>query len=58
MHLIPLIKCKLLVKNPVSNSLSAEDELRVNMDYKSNLYKNKLPVLVSKTAKESEKRQV
>ena len=56
MHLIPLIKCKLLVKNPAANNLQAEDELRVNMDYKSNLYKNKLPVLVSKTAKESEKR--
>ena len=56
MHLIPLIKCNLLVKNPAANNLQAEDELRVNMDYKSNLYKNKLPVLVSKTAKESEKR--
>jgi hypothetical protein len=42
MHLIPLIKCKLCVKNPVSNSFAMEDELKVNNEYKSNLYKNKI----------------
>jgi len=54
MHLIPLIKCKLLLKTPQSNSLEADHELRVNLDYKSNLYKNKLAVLVSKTEKKVE----
>ena len=55
MHLIPMIKCKLLSKTPMSNSLSAEDVLCVNLDYKSNLYKNKLPILISKNNKEKEK---
>lgn len=54
MHLIPLIKCKLLVKNPAANSFSAEDEMRVNLDYKSNLFRNKLPVMVSKASKEND----
>ena len=54
MHLIPLIKCKLIVKNPAANSFSAEDEMRVNMDYKSNLFRNKLPVMVSKATKEND----
>ena len=54
MHLIPLIKCKLLVKNPSANSFSAEDEMRVNLDYKSNLFRNKLPVMVSKASKEND----
>ena len=48
MHLIPLIKCKVIAKNPNTTSFSAEDELRVNLDYKSNLFRNKLPVMVSK----------
>ena len=52
MHLIPLIKSKLLIKNPSTNSFSAEDEMRVNIDYKSNLYRNKIPVMVSKASKE------
>lgn len=54
MHLIPLIKCKLLAKTPTTNSFSAEDEMRVNVDYKSNLFRNKLPVMVSKATKENE----
>lgn len=58
MHLIPLIKCKLLLKTPQSNSLEPDHQLRVNMDYKSNLYKNKLSVLVSKTEKKSEQTAV
>ena len=53
-----MIKCKLLGKTPSTNNLAADDELSVNHDYKSNLYKNKLPVLVSKAKKESEKKQV
>jgi hypothetical protein len=32
--------------------------LRVNLDYKSNLYKNKLAVLVSKTEKKVEQKAV
>ena len=58
MHLIPMIKCKLVGKTPATNNLAADDELVVNQDYKSNLYKNKLPVLVSKAKKESEKKSV
>ena len=54
MHLIPLIKCKLLVKNPSANNFQAEDEMRVNLDYKSNLFRNKLPVMVSKASKDIE----
>jgi len=54
MHLIPLIKCKIFAKNPNTTSFSAEDELRINLDYKSNLFRNKLPVMVSKQTKESE----
>ena len=54
MHLIPLIKCKLLIKTPNTSSLEADHELRVNLDYKSNLYKNKLAVLVSKAEKKAE----
>lgn len=53
-----MIKCKLIGKTPATNNLSADDELVVNQDYKSNLYKNKLPVLVSKAKKESEKKSV
>ena len=52
MHLIPLIKTKILLKNPSTNSFSAEDEMRVNLEYKSNLYRNKIPVMVSKASKE------
>ena len=32
--------------------------MRVNLDYKSNLYKNKLAVLVSKTEKKVEQKAV
>ena len=58
MHLIPLIKSKLLVKNPSANSFSAEDELKVNLEYKSNLFRNKIPVMVSKASKESDQVKV
>ena len=54
MHLIPLIKYRLLVKDPSVHSFSAEDKMSVNMDYKSNLYRNKIPVLGSKSVKETE----
>jgi hypothetical protein len=47
-----MIKCKMLSKSPQSNSLSPDDELSVNNDYKSNLYKNKLQVMVSRGNKE------
>jgi len=34
--------------------LEADHELRVNLDYKSNLYKNKLHILASKAEKKAE----
>jgi len=52
MHLIPLIKCKLLLKNPTQNSFGVDDKISVNMDFKSHLLKNKISVLVSKNVKE------
>jgi hypothetical protein len=54
MHLIPLIKNKILTKTPAVQSLSLDDKLVVNLDYKSNMMKNKINVLVSKKEKESE----
>ena len=36
------------------HSFSAEDVIRVNLEYKSNLYRNKIPVLGSKITKEAE----
>lgn len=54
MHLIPLIKSKLLLKNPAQNSFSAEDRISVNLDFKSNLLRNKISVLVSKNVKEQD----
>lgn len=53
MHLIPLIKGKILSKSPSQNSLNLDDKLTVNMEYKSNLLRNKISVLVSKHAKET-----
>lgn len=47
-HLIPLIKQKIISKSPTINSFSAEDQMQVNLEYKSNMYKNKIPVLISK----------
>jgi cullin 3 len=54
MHLIPLIKCKVLLKSPSQNSFNADDKISVNLDFKSNLLRNKIPVLVSKNAKEQD----
>ena len=56
--MIPLIKSKILVKNPAVNSFSAEDSMQVNLEYKSNMYKNKLVVLNSKIAKETDNKKV
>lgn len=53
-HLIPLIKCKLLNKNPAVHSFTNEDVLTVNADYKSSLFRNKIPVMVSKQTKDKE----
>jgi len=53
-HLIPLIKCKLLVKNPSTHSFAPEDVMTVNIDYKSSLFRNKIPVMVSKQTKDKE----
>lgn len=52
MHLIPLIKCKVLLKSPSQNSFNVDDKISVNLDFKSSLLRNKIPVLVSKNAKE------
>ena len=40
------------------HSFSAEDVIRVNLEYKSNLYRNKIPVLGSKITKEAETTKV
>jgi len=53
-HLIPLIKCKLLTKQPPQPFLQLDDKLSVNRDFKSNLLRNKIGVLVSKQAKEQD----
>lgn len=53
-HLIPLIKCKLLSKEPPQQSLQLDDRLSVNRDYKSNHLRNKIGVLVSKQAREAD----
>jgi len=58
MHLIPLIKCKLLKKEPATNSLQFDDRLSVNLEYKSNLIRNKIGVLVSKHVKETNNEKV
>lgn len=54
MHLIPLIKQKLLVKTPAINCLNLDDKLCVNQDYHNNAKRVKIGVLVSKNAKESD----
>jgi len=58
MHLIPLIKCKILSKQPAQNSLNLDDKLSVNMDYKSNLVRNKVSVLVSKLVKDTNNEKI
>ena len=57
-HLIPLIKQKILVKNPQVNCFSAEDAMQVNVDFRSNMYRNKIAVLNSKTQKETDTKKV
>ena len=47
-------KCKLLLKTPATHSFAAEDVLTVNGDYKSSLFRNKIPVMVSKQTKDKE----
>ena len=49
-----LIKCKLLTKNPSAHSFEPTDVLSVNADYKSSLFRNKIPVMVSKEKKDKE----
>lgn len=49
-----MIKCKLLNKNPAAHSFNNEDVLTVNADYKSSLFRNKIPVMVSKQTKDKE----
>ena len=56
--MIPLIKCKLLLKNPVQPVLNYDDKLSVNMDFKSSSVRNKISVMVSKNIKESDNSRV
>ena len=58
MHLIPLIKLKILTKTPAQQSFSAEDQLSVNLAFKSNMYRNKIYVMNSKSQKESDTKKV
>lgn len=58
MHLIPLIKQKIIAKNPTVNSFSPEDSMRVNLDFRSNMYRNKVAVLNSKSQKETDNKKV
>jgi len=51
MHLIPLIKSKLLTKTPAQNFLQLDDKLSVNMDYRSPSLRNRINVLASKIEK-------
>lgn len=57
-HLIPLIKQKILTKNPMTHSFSAEDAMQVNAEFRSNMYRNKIAVLNSKTQKETDTKKV
>lgn len=57
-HLIPLIKQKIILKNPTVNSFSAEDAMTINVAFKSNMYRNKVQVLNSKTQKETDNKKV
>lgn len=53
--MIPLIKKGVICKTePNRHSLLETDELRVNDDFKSNLYKMQIAVLTSKMTKEQE----
>ncbi len=42
------------MKNPAQNSFNLEDKISVNLDFKSNSVRNKIPVLVSKNVKEQD----
>ena len=53
-HLIPLIKQKIIVKTPKINSFSPEDAMQVNLEFKSNMYRNKVAVLNSKAQREQD----
>lgn len=57
-HLIPLIKQKILIKNPSNPSFSAEDSMQVNLEFRSNMYRNKVAVLNSKAQKETDTKKV
>jgi len=57
-HLIPLIKHKILTKTPAVHSFSAEDAMTVNVEFRSQMYRNKIAVLNSKIVKESDTRKV
>lgn len=54
MHLIPLIKCRLVAKQPSNPCLNLDDKLSINMDYKSNMVRNRIGVLVSKQQRQED----
>lgn len=58
LHLIPLIKMKVLLKTPPAPSFQAEDRLIPNPGYQSNLIRTKIPVLASKTNKADDNMRV
>jgi len=47
-----------LIKNPSNPSFSAEDSMQVNLEFKSNMYRNKVAVLNSKAQKETDTKKV
>lgn len=57
-HLIPLIKQKIVLKNPTVNCFAAEDAMTINGAFKSNMYRNKVQVLNSKSQKEQDNKKV
>ena len=57
-HLIPLIKQKILIKTPSNPSFLAEDAMQVNLEFRSNMYRNKIQVLNSKAKKETDTKKV
>ena len=58
LHLIPLIKCKVLTKTPAQASFGPEDRIAPNMSFQSSLIRNKIPVMVSKVHKEADSQRI
>jgi len=54
LHLIPLIKMKVILKTPEARSFLPEDRLTPNLNYTANLIRVKIPVFVSKQNKDND----